>query len=368
MVDLLVIHAPVGGGHRSAAEAVCEAARKQGYSSETLDAFAFAPGWYRDLYLSMHFTGQAAAPALYGAVYAAADRKAERFSAIRRNFEVATFARLRDRVRELSPRAVIATHHLPLVALGKDRHRGFLHALGAVVTDYTAHAFWAETEVDAFFVGSERVKRDLTQCGIASARVQVTGIPTQARFDAVPAYCAPEHGARARVLLTSGGFGIGPMERVLRSFKAQPDLYLRVICGRDAALRERTVQQMRAMGIAGDVLGFERDMAMHVEWAHVVVGKAGGLTVTETLVAGRPMVVTGAVPGNEKVNETLVVASGAGIAVRPDAVGATIARLRAGGLLGQYAVAARATLPRGAAATIVQSFMRTLRMPRARAA
>ena len=46
----------------------------------------------------------------------------------------------------------------------------------------------------------------------------------------------------------------------------------------------------RRYGVCADVLGFERDMPARVAAAHVVVGKAGGLTVSEALTAGRPMV------------------------------------------------------------------------------
>ena len=69
-------------------------------------------------------------------------------------------------------------------------------------------------------------------------------------------------------------------------------------------------------------------MAARITECHVVVGKAGGLTVTETLTAGRAMVVASAVPGNEKINEAFVVRGGGGVAADADDVGAVIERLR----------------------------------------
>ena len=72
----------------------------------------------------------------------------------------------------------------------------------------------------------------------------------------------------------------------------------------------------------------QRDMAARITECHVVVGKAGGLTVTATLTAGRAMVVASAVPGNEKINEAFVVHGGAGVAADADDVGAVIERLR----------------------------------------
>jgi len=69
-------------------------------------------------------------------------------------------------------------------------------------------------------------------------------------------------------------------------------------------------------------------MPARVADAHVVVGKAGGLTVSEALAAGRPMVIAGAVPGNESINARLVEAGGAGVVARPEEVGAVVQRLR----------------------------------------
>ena len=50
--------------------------------------------------------------------------------------------------------------------------------------------------------------------------------------------------------------------------------------------------------------------------SHLVIGKAGGLTVTESLTAARPLVIVGAVPGNEQMNETWVTMSGAGVSAK----------------------------------------------------
>jgi processive 1,2-diacylglycerol beta-glucosyltransferase len=69
-------------------------------------------------------------------------------------------------------------------------------------------------------------------------------------------------------------------------------------------------------------------MPARVAEAHVVVGKAGGLTVSETLTAGRPMIIVGAVPGNETINADLVVRAGAGVVARPRDVGTIAARMR----------------------------------------
>jgi len=377
-VALVVVHSPVGGGHKAAAFAVAEAARARGLRVEVIDAFEWAPRWAGDAYLAAHLAGQNAAPELYGRMYANANHRDRLFEPIRHEIDNLVFGGVAARVRELGPAVVVATHHLPLVVLGRARRRGTLSApLVGVVTDYTTHACWAEDGVDLWAVPCERARIEL-EVHLASSRARLraappvgrivtTGIPVREAFEKVPSLSRV--GARPlRVLVTSGGFGSAPMVRIVRSFAGLPDVELTVVCGASTKLERRVERAAAEAGVSARVIGFERDMPARMAEAHVVVGKAGGLTVTETMTAGRPMVIAAAVPGNEKANEGHVVRAGAGVVVDPTKVGATIAALRALGVLERMGERARACVPRGAAARVVDVAMALASMMRPAAA
>jgi processive 1,2-diacylglycerol beta-glucosyltransferase len=131
------------------------------------------------------------------------------------------------------------------------------------------------------------------------------------------------------------------------------DVELTVVCGSAKGAVERVERVVATEGLQANVLGFERDMAARVRDAHVVVGKAGGLTVTESLVAGRPMVLVGTVPGNELANEELVVSHHAGYASTPADTGALVNAMRARGEIAAMGRRARALVRPGAAAAVV---------------
>jgi UDP-N-acetylglucosamine:LPS N-acetylglucosamine transferase len=131
-----------------------------------------------------------------------------------------------------------------------------------------------------------------------------------------------------RVLVTSGGFSIGPLQSIVRSFSGIPDVELTIVCGAATRMVSRAERDAQAAGVRARVLGFEPDMPARLAEAHVVVGKAGGLTVTETMTAGRPMVLVGTVPGNELFNEELVVSGGAGYAAQAMEVGPIVSAMR----------------------------------------
>ncbi len=352
--DLVVVHSPVGGGHKSAALALAEAAQARGLRVVVLDTFEHAPAVLGKAYLGAHLTAQGGIPALYGAAYESRNHRDGAFEPIRRAVDHVAWAGLVARVVALAPRAVIATHHLPLVVLGRARRKGRLHApLVGVVTDYGTHAVWAEKGLDALCVPRGHALADAARHGFPVDRLFVTGIPVRPAFDGIAPVEDPAPGEALRVLVTSGGFGVGPIRKVVRSFAGVRDVELTVVCGKATRLAERLARTAGEDGVRARVLGFETDMPARVAEAHVVVGKAGGLTVSETLTAGRPMIVAGLIPGNEAINADLLARTGAGVVARPRDVGALAARMRELGLVASMGRTARSLVPALAAQRVI---------------
>ena len=321
-VDLAIVYSPVGGGHKAAALALAETARGRGVSAEVLDLFEFAPAIVGSTYVATHLNWTGAAPDLYGRAYHGSNYRGGAFEPLRLKFDQLLFGALLRRIDELGPRAIVATHHLPLVVLGRAREKGrVLAPVTAVITDYTSHAVWAERGVDAFCVPSLFAHADIVRHRDDARSVFLTGIPVREAFERIAPVSSPRAGEPLRVLCTSGGFGVGPMRRIVRSFAGVPGIELTVVCGAARSLVAEVERDAAEIGLRARVIGFERDMPARLAEAHVVVGKAGGLTVSETLTAGRPMIVVGAVPGNEKHNEAFVVGGGAGVASEPEDVG-----------------------------------------------
>jgi len=86
--------------------------------------------------------------------------------------------------------------------------------------------------------------------------------------------------------------------------------------------------------------------------AHVLVGKPGGLTTSESLAAGRPMVIVGACPGQEMMNQAWMIEQGVAVAADPTAAGAAVAGLMRAGKIPALAAAARALAAPDAAARV----------------
>lgn len=195
---------------------------------------------------------------------------------------------------------------------------------------------------------------------LPAAAVTITGIPVAAAFRRSPAQYRARMDAglpadRRIVLVMGGGLGIGVEDSARAALDAGiPDLHVVAVCGRNEAARQRLASLE-----SGDerlrVIGYSSDIATLIAASDVVVTKPGGLTCSETLAAGRPLVLTRAIPGHEEANVRYLCAQGAALeAPSPRDVGPALRNLLLDpAVLAAYTCRARDTGARSAARAVV---------------
>jgi len=257
----------------------------------------------------------ARAPRLWGALYRSwALAPVNKGTApVRLALDRLNLRRLVRVVEREHPDAIVCTHFLPVEALSPRRGRGSLRVpLFCVITDFTAHPFWAFPHVDRYFVASDDVATELQRHGVASERIEVSGIPVHPRFaetvgrEAARDRFGLDH-TRPAVLVMGGGSGVGPLaelaERVA-SLPTRPQVV--VVCGTNQRLLARieALASARRSGPGRDLqaLGFTQEVNVLLEACDLLVGKAGGLTCSEALIKGTPLVIFKPTPGQEVRN------------------------------------------------------------------
>src|SRR5262249_40520434 len=149
--ELLILHCRAGGGHTAAANAIAERARARGLSTRVIDALSLSPPWFARAYVDAHLRSSASFPRVYGTTYFALNHRSAFEGPFRRRFDDWIAKDLLAEVIGSDPVAVIATHFFPMGALGRARLETRLQApLVEVVTDYAAHAVWAEPGGDVY--------------------------------------------------------------------------------------------------------------------------------------------------------------------------------------------------------------------------
>jgi processive 1,2-diacylglycerol beta-glucosyltransferase len=177
-----------------------------------------------------------------------------------------------------------------------------------VVTDFAVHSLWIVDGVSAYYVATEEARRHLLRNGKPPADVAVTGIPIDPVF---AARTPPETARKAlgldprlpAVLVLSGGFGVGPTVELISAFReATRPCQLVVVAGANEKLRKQAEAAASGLGPPVKVFGFVNNIHELMDAADVVITKPGGLTSSEVLAKGKPMIIIDPIPGQEQRN------------------------------------------------------------------
>jgi processive 1,2-diacylglycerol beta-glucosyltransferase len=123
---------------------------------------------------------------------------------------------------------------------------------------------------------------------------------------------------RFTILVSAGGFGVGPVGHLMEALArlAHP-AHVVAVCGRNESLRAELTQTVERIANSSQVsftlLGFTTEMDELMAAADLFVGKPGGLTTSEVLAKGLPMVVINPIPGQEERNSDHLLEHGAAI-------------------------------------------------------
>ena len=308
---VLLLSAPIGSGHRLAAEAL-----KQVLSNNPEvevvhgNVFDFFPHFLGSIFLRCYLWILGCCPWLYELAYKWGNSQGG--SLWLRGLINRSLAWLGGGyLRRVQPDAVIATHATPagIMCYYKQKHPEVF--LGAVVTDFTVHKWWLGEGVDAYFVADARLKERIT----VSAQVEAFGIPVRQELQGNDyAACRAQYGwdkEEKVCLVMGGGEGLLPMEEMLAALTAAhiDKLRLVAITGHNEKLahklQQRFVGHTTKSGSEAnpvEVYGFRQDVPQMLAGADMIITKAGGLTCAEVLASGLELLLYKPLPGQEQGN------------------------------------------------------------------
>jgi processive 1,2-diacylglycerol beta-glucosyltransferase len=392
---VLIATATAGGGHLAAAAALAEAwkSRCPKDTVEQVDILDFFPALQRKIHAEGYVTLADHAPEVWGLVFKGTDKPeiARKLTQLRRFFPSTSRSRFQRHIQAFNPDVVFCTHYLPLEALGmlrrEPRRRGRRKseavdaaATGAragrpfvvsVVTDFEAHALWMDDCVDLYCVAADSTGARLLARGANAEIVAATGIPISSRFSQSVNSRAVRRAMGIRedlpvVLVLSGGFGMGPVVEVLAQIdKAAAEFQVIAVAGRNEDLRRELAVQQYCHPVR--VLGYANNVHELMSVADLVVSKPGGLTTSESLAAGKPLLIINPIPGQEAANSDFLLEHGAGSKVnRAEDLSFRISQLLGSKKLVELSAAAKRLGRPRAAAAICEEVLKRLAKPKHR--
>jgi processive 1,2-diacylglycerol beta-glucosyltransferase len=320
---ILILSTSAGAGHVAAAKALEQVFARSTDVEEVIhkDALEFTNQTFRDFYSELYLTLVKRSPHLVGWWYDESDEP-WRTDQVRSAMDRINLQPLSKFILEYQPHRVVCTHFLPagLVAYLMEKQQLDTH-LSIVTTDYDFHSQWLSKLFNRYFVAIEQTKAHLVALDIPEERVTVSGIPID------PAYGEPVD--RAAVLskyrldehvpalvFSAGAVGGGPVRAIVEQLMLlEHDAQCIVICGRNVEMRREIEALVVSQAEKFRILGFSADMPNLMRVATLFIGKPGGLTASEAMAAGVPMVISSPIPGQEERNSDHLLENGAAIKI-----------------------------------------------------
>jgi processive 1,2-diacylglycerol beta-glucosyltransferase len=308
---ILLLTVSYGEGHNSAARGIRDGLARvaPNVEVELRDLFAETYGrlneFVRQAYLAMINRW----PRSWGYVYRWIDRKQDFDKGFRR------FSQLKEHLAPLlarfQPDVVVSVFpaypYLLQQILGPNRT---CRSVVVVTDSITVNAIWYRCSADYFLVPNEQSAAVLRAGEIAQDKIKTFGFPVSPQFaDLKQDRPLPTAGSGARVLyvINAGTRRAPELVRKLLDL----DIHLTVTVGRDERLRRAVEAAMGDRKI--DIVGWTDQLPRMLRASHLLIGKAGGATVQETIAAACPMIVNHIVFGQEEGNARLIVETNSGV-------------------------------------------------------
>jgi len=361
---LLVLSVSAGNGHVRAAQAVQAAASSAGLAATHLDLLALVPKEFRKLYAEQYIRLVDKLPQLWAYLYSKSDRPSRDtvVGRLKRLVEKVNTRKLDAEIARVAPDAILCTHFLPAELLSRQKAKGrALPPLWVQITDFDVHSLWVHPHVDRYCVASDEVAFRLADRGVPPDRISVTGIPVMPQFSTALERdgCAAELGlssSRFTAVLMAGGAGVGSLDELAARLLRRPgDTQLIALSGRNAELLGKLRKLAKTHPGRLFPLGFTTTVERVMTAADLVITKPGGLTVSECLAKGKPMLLVSPIPGQEERNADYLLESGAALkAVEAATLEFKFARLSSepARLRAMSDAARRIATPRAAAAVV----------------
>lgn len=313
---ILILTASFGEGHNSAARGIRDGLTRiapEGTEVELRDLFGEAYGPVNELVRRSYLAVVNFAPGAWGAVYRWLDRKKD-FDA-----EFARFSRLEDHFAALlerfQPDVMTCTFPVYSNVLRKiqatDAGRSWPCKSVVVITDsITINAAWYRCAADYFLVANEHSASVLRAAGVAAEKLKVFGFPVSPKFadSAASNRLLPLGNSERRVLYMIHAATRGAPELAQRLADLGVDLTVTI--GR----ADRLMPEIEAaVGDNAKVIGWTDELPRMLHESHLLIGKAGGATVQETIAAGCPMIINYVVAGQEEGNARLILETNSGV-------------------------------------------------------
>lgn len=332
-MNILIFYASYGGGHLNAAKSINEYILNNYKNNhvELIDCMKYVNKTVEKLTTAAYREAAKKAPWVWGKVYSNSQKGPLAHLSTRSNKIMAI--KLLKLLQEKKPDLIISTHPFSSQMCSYLKRKGKITAkIATIMTDFAPHDQWlvGSDFTDYYFVANDKMKNYLIQKNIEDKKIFVTGIPLSNRFlqehnrkEILNNYQL-EDGKRNILFFGGGEFGLGK-SRTFEIFdsliKSSKGMQMIAIAGKNEKMKakfDEIVEKNDATKYV-KVLSFTNQVPELMSISDLVVTKPGGMTTTESLASGLPMIIINPIPGQEEENAEFLENKSVGIWIKKDA-------------------------------------------------
>lgn len=332
MRKVMIFYASYGGGHLSAARSIKENIETNYKDVEVMlvDCMYYVNKFFDKVTTTAYSEMAKKIPQTWGKVYWHA--QSGPIAQISTTSNKLLSKKLNTLLKNFNPELIISTHPFASTMCAYLKKQGKLNAkIATVLTDYAPHDQWIvfNEYVDYYFVSHEGMKMQLHEKGIPKEKIYATGIPLSNKFllkydksQILQSFGLSPN--KKTVLFFGGGeFGLGKTQtfNIFKSFvKCHENIQIVAISGKNQKMKESFENLVTDLGKQDSVkiLEFTDKVPQLMSISDLVVTKPGGLTTTESLASGLPIVVINPIPGQEEENAEYLVNHNTAIWLKKD--------------------------------------------------
>lgn len=330
MKKILIFYGSYGGGHLSAARSIKEYIDANYKDTETcmVDCIEYINKALNKVTTKAYSEMAKNAHWVWKKVYYGAENGP--FSRLNDKTQKLLSIKLNKILQTYKPDLIISTHPFSshMCAILKKKKK-INTKIATIITDYALHSQWLmhSVYIDYFFVAHDGMKEDLLKRGIKEKQIKVTGIPLSNRFLAhynkekilSEFNLSPD---KRTVLFFAGGeqgFGKDKIFNMLKSIiETFPNLQVIAISGKNEKMKQQfdNLVSKTNSDETVKVLKYTNKIPELMSVSDLVITKPGGLTTTESLASGLPIIVINPIPGQEEENAEFLEEKGVGIWIK----------------------------------------------------
>lgn len=307
----IILYTSTGNGHSSAARAITEVLNNLGVRSKEVDSLTLAGAGITKAVSKAYSSIVKVSPKLFGILYYAGDKVGNsKKKSIIYKLNSLYADKVYKMLLEEKPDMIICTHLFcgQTITYIKNKH-DISAVTSVIITDYTCSPLWEETCLDYYFIPHEDLAEEFVSKEILKEKLVPLGLPIKPEFES---HIDKKEAKLNRlydkeqfhILIIGGRIGTTKIFQTVYSLEKEiSGVQITVVCGNNMKL----FNKLKDTELNIRVLKYEDRLSELMDSADLVITKPGGLTSTEVMVKGIPVIIIYPIPGGEEANRNFFV-------------------------------------------------------------